>query len=104
MSEKQKVSREVEQALNHVKERFSNDIIIDSHVRMPNGWNTESNAYALNGLDLDTLIRALYIGYEVELTPEERILEYYQATQWVQEKDAITFVLETLNIKIKGVN
>ncbi|TQS00071.1 hypothetical protein [Paenibacillus ottowii] len=32
----------------------------------------------LNGMPLDKLIRALYIGYEVEQTMEEKLLELYR--------------------------
>jgi hypothetical protein len=33
--------------------------------------------YCLNDLPLDTLIRALYIGYEVELTEQEKLQEIW---------------------------
>ncbi|MFB5761056.1 hypothetical protein [Paenibacillus medicaginis] len=34
----------------------------------------------LNDMDLDTLIKAVYIGYEVELTVQERLKEAFDTT------------------------
>lgn len=44
--------------------------IVKAHVNSPNGWIFEENQ-ALNGMPLDTLIKALYVGYEEKKTPEE---------------------------------
>ena len=66
----------------------------------------------LNDMDLDTLIKALYIGYEVEQTPEEKVLEYYnkqdhqvslgeQYHQGVQSGIYTTLIL--LGITIEGI-
>ncbi len=112
--DKVQVSREISDALDYVTRRFNNEVIIDAHVRCPNGWNLDSNK-ALNGLDLDILIRALYIGYEVELTPEEKVLEYFNKykkkiidgtaspiDELVAQAIETTCIL--LNRKIEGVN
>lgn len=61
----------------------------------------------IEGMSLDTLIRALYIGYDIELTPEEKIL-----SNWEQRKDegyagykrGVLDTLNALNITIKGIN
>ena len=64
----------------------------------------------LNAIDLDTLIRALYIGYEVEQTPEDKVRDYYNShlrTDLSSDhytKKAIVVTLNLLNIKISGVN
>lgn len=85
------------------------------------GADWENESAPLNELSLDTLIRALYIGYEVEQTPEDSVLElykeaehhenenakerHYQNTQyWSGCKRGIRDTLNTLNIKIKGIN
>lgn len=100
------VSREVTEALNDRLAYDKPSEIIKISAR--NGWEERGvgNYGFLNcrHLDLDTLIKALYVGYEIGKTPEERIFEYYQDAQWVQMKDAIIFVLETLDVQIKGVN
>lgn len=65
----------------------------------------------LNRLDLDTIIRALYVGYEVESGPEEKVLEYYQSlytgrefsAEW-HKAVAITKTLDLLNVQIQGIN
>lgn len=61
--------------------------IIKTHVRMERyieigkvqGFTWGSNLTPLNTISLDILIIALYAGYEVHETPEERIKEYYKA-------------------------
>jgi hypothetical protein len=52
--------------------------IIAMHVENPEGWS--DGIYApLNGLPLRTVALALYAGYDVEETPEERIRAYYKS-------------------------
>lgn len=111
---KVQVSQDVADALDYVTSRFKKEVIINSHVKYPNGWE-DSRKAALNLLDLDILIRALYIGYEVEQPPEEKVLAYFNSyknkilngtatpiDQLVAEAIETTCIL--LNIKIKGVN
>jgi hypothetical protein len=67
--------------------------------------------------DLDSLLNGIVDGFEVEETPEERILESYHrkmasannpcASNWknaVGFADGIKFTLNELGIKIEGVN
>jgi hypothetical protein len=56
----------------------------------------------LNELDLDTVCRALYQGYEIEMDPEEKVLEYYLKNY--HAAPVIEEVLNILNVQIKGVN
>ncbi|WP_342557322.1 hypothetical protein [Lysinibacillus sp. FSL P4-0201] len=74
--DKVKVSRDVADALDHVTRTFSNEAIIYAHVTKPEGWLLDENQ-ALNRISLDMLIRALYIGYEVNETPVERFNYFY---------------------------
>jgi hypothetical protein len=77
------------------------------------------DGYPLTCLKNDDLIRALYIGYEVEQTPEERLVELFkqackeeechdyrrpQQQWWEGRRMGMIDTLNTLNIKIKGVN
>ncbi|AVK82431.1 hypothetical protein C3943_02155 [Lysinibacillus sp. B2A1] len=77
MSEKAKVSQEVANILDDLTRNFTKKVIIDAHVRNPNGWNMDDNK-ALNGLDLDILVRALYNGYTIEGNAQEQVLEWFK--------------------------
>ncbi|KAF6584971.1 hypothetical protein [Paenibacillus sp. EKM211P] len=56
--------------------RWTAESFIRNHAANPRQWIEPYNV--LNGVPLDTIIRALYIGYEVELTIEEKLLEIYR--------------------------
>lgn len=64
----------------------------------------------IDSLSLDELARALYVGYEIEKTQEERyedVREAYRnaiALENYDERHAIEFTLDLLGIKIEGVN
>jgi hypothetical protein len=74
--EKAKLTKEQAEALELAKETWSKDIIVCLHVeRNANDWH---KCKGLNGMILDTLIRALYIGYEVEQTEQEKIQEIWK--------------------------
>jgi hypothetical protein len=66
------------------------------------------DGYPLTCLKNDDLIRALYIGYEVEQTPEDIIAQLYRLPPFTHSigayRNGIEDTLNTLNIKIKGVN
>jgi hypothetical protein len=62
-------------------------------------------------MSVDTLIRALYVGYEIEPSPEEKINNWYQNLTNITSgtyadgvKEGIRGTLDFLNIKLKGVN
>lgn len=102
------LSKEQAEALKDVlktKELKTN--VVTGHLDV-NNWRSDWSP--LNDLSLDTLIRALYIGYEVEKTPEAIIWEEYQYQRDPNEAandsfaDGMKFVIDTLNIKIKGIN
>ncbi|MBU8597307.1 hypothetical protein KM908_14270 [Alkalihalobacillus clausii] len=60
----------------------------------------------IDSLSLDELARALYVGYEVEKTQEERYEDvmgvYMDASDW--DRSVIELTLDLLGIKIEGVN
>lgn len=72
----------------------------------------------LDTIPLDTLIRALYIGYEMEQTAEEKVLEAWVNHDWnvprheKEHHDAyysgfrkgMKFTLDAYGIKVKGIN
>jgi len=94
MAEKVKVSREVAELATKFEHRHSSLGVMEEII-CADGYDESQKTQAIN---------AFLNGYEVEKTPEERIFDYYQVAQWVQMKDAIIFVLEALDIKIKGIN
>jgi hypothetical protein len=59
----------------------------------------------LNDLDLDTVCSALYVGYEIEPGPEEKILSFYEANaKNCHIEFAVRQTLKLLNIQIPGIN
>ena len=76
-------------------------------------WKGDNYKY-LNELSLEDMAIALYVGYEVEETPEEKILIKYEEFKEYQElrlddfEDGfcvgIEFCLDALGIEIKGIN
>ena len=116
MAEKLKVSREVADALNHMPVGLSTSEILKLHANNPYGWYNESKP--LMDLKLEELATALIVGYEVEMTPHERIAyEYnYHQERAKEEKSGrekwvgkgyvrgVQRTLKNLNITVKGVN
>jgi hypothetical protein len=111
--EKVKVSKDQEESIRNATRDYANvATIVRSKSR---GEVFPSDYDQLNQLDLDTLIRALYIGYEVEQTPEDKVREFFKE-HWdklvdlVDQQEAKTIcvtiykTLDLLGIKIEGVN
>jgi hypothetical protein len=67
------VSREVAEAINYALNVAKPEDVIGWFVK---GYWHASEVAVLDSLPLDTLIRALYIGYEVKKSPEHRLLTY----------------------------
>lgn len=57
-------------------QHWTMEAFVRSHVAEPHQWKKPCDV--LNGMPLDTLIRAFYVGYEVEQTIEEKLLEMYR--------------------------
>lgn len=85
--------------------------IVKQHAEDSSGW--ANDCQGLNGMDLDVLIRAIYIGYE-ELTVEEQLHNAYIKPDDEDTKDDIFYneafndgfraVLNIIGMKIKGIN
>ncbi|SDM18224.1 hypothetical protein [Bacillus sp. OK048] len=108
--EKVMISKEEAAALESALEVNGGDRANVSQYHGVNGLWTDKRE-ALNNIDLETLNVALYVGYEIEPGPEDKILEYYHSldtsrefsSEW-QMSLAVTKTLNLLNIKIKGIN
>ncbi|MFJ5713157.1 hypothetical protein [Neobacillus sp. NPDC093127] len=73
------------------------------HWHAQNLW--DGNRAPLNDLDLDTVCKALYVGYEIEEGPEEKIKAVYDANNHLPSLQfGIRYTLKTLNVQIKGIN
>lgn len=116
---KVKLPKEVAKAVEHVKESQSDrEQIIKFHC---SDFVWTGLCEPLNHTKLDTLIRALYIGYEVEETPEEKVRELYENAKIAEKKcreradgmevnfyqgkmEGMKQTLDAYGYKIKGVN
>lgn len=74
MSEKVKLPKEVCYALDYVKHQYDYLTILN---RSHNGHWMEKSLRTLNDVKSDTLMKALVLGYEPELSVEEQIKELY---------------------------
>lgn len=108
--EKVMISKEEAEALESALEISGGDRANVSQYHGVQGLWTEKRE-ALNDIDLETLNVALYVGYEVEKDPEEKVIEFYQSLDTSREFSAdwhisiaVTKTLDLLNIKIKGIN
>ncbi|MFS8215660.1 hypothetical protein [Paenibacillus sp. S29] len=63
--------------LENLREHHSKRDIVAIAINDPG--STAHVKGGINSIDHDTLIRALYVGYEVEQTVEEKLLEAYRA-------------------------
>jgi hypothetical protein len=91
--------------VNAVDHCGNKTIVIENHIN--NIWT--GNRKPLNDLSLETVIMALYIGYELEPTPEEKIKSYFKELQdssfvSKQEAEGVLRTMALLKIKIEGVN
>lgn len=62
--------------LENLRENYSKRDIVAIAINDPG--STAHVKGGINSIDHDTLIRALYIGYEIELTVEEKLLQQYE--------------------------
>lgn len=121
--EKLKVTKEVARALDSYKKV---GLTVEDFARFRGNWTGDIKA--VRSLTVDDLARALYVGYEVEKTPEElrdiahgKIRDYYNKIErdekWADLVDdydrswqrfymrqSIREVLRILDVKIDGIN
>lgn len=99
-----------------LKSGWSKQEILLKFLKFPVEGDEYTKAYCgFMNMEFDELATILYAGYEVEETPEEKVLKMYQeAKTFVRRKiytdynqgtvDAIEMVLRTLKIEIEGVH
>jgi hypothetical protein len=54
--------------------------------------------------DFEILLSALVNGYEVEVTPEGQVKEYFDALDCLSSKQAVKETLTFFGIKVDGIN
>ncbi|ATF13546.1 hypothetical protein A616_16650 [Brevibacillus brevis X23] len=103
-------------SLEYVVSRHAQQDILMTHGNNPKGWLDKASG--LNDMSFNDLAKALIIGYEVELQPEDKLIEVYNKylndglQQWhpiAQERhhlicQGINIAVDTLGLKIKGIN
>lgn len=106
------LSKQAAEAVEYVK-REGYDYATIMKIQITNGWDRKETT-PLNELSLKQLSTALIVGYEIEKTPHEVITLKYNTSQddYVYNQcpyskgvaDGIEFTINTLGVKIKGVN
>ena len=105
MGEKVKVSREVAEAIESAFEVSNKEQVLEDHARSGMWQNKEF--LPLNNLSLLEMAAIVINGYEIEETPEEKFLRVYKMQLDINRldfADGMKYALETLGIKIKGIN
>lgn len=121
------VTKEVAEAIEDVRELFSDTAIIAiiENDRGNTAYGTKMStlvrfARQAEG-NIDLIMRALVLGYTVEKSPEEKVREYYDrcrakhaevvkcdltnaAKHWSGQMVGASITLDILGIKIEGVN
>lgn len=108
------VSKEVANAFEYLKEirnYTSDNDLLTEHAEAIATKDWYDSLEPLNKLDLITFSKMLIEGYEVEQTPGEKVAELFKAKfgdGWGNYQDGVRYgirkTLDTLNIKIPGVN
>lgn len=119
------VTKEVAEAIEYLRKQFSEyqdgaTFIADhaeAYLSVADRW--EGKAEPLNDVGIVTFARAVLNGYEVVITPEEKVREYYEGLKLAEDKAerhcrsgsqhrqgwiSVTETLNILGIKIRGVN
>ena len=112
---KVKLPKEVAEAIETLR---SHDFNVTNHDILFIYAESYNNGYPalvkFNQSHFDVLLQALVNGYEVEETPKDKVREQYNSPKHFYDADndtdisvyrkGIKFALDTLNIKIEGVN
>lgn len=119
--EKAKLTKAQAEALENMKKNIGSVAIIKARCRMPDGKVDNSEYAEVFTIPLDSLIFALFNddGYDIERTPEEKVLLEYQSAMKTANSSTIyssvysanrnyaagiKFALCTLGIQIEGIN
>lgn len=121
MSEMKKpeITKEQAEAIEFLRNYYTNGQILDQFIMNGIGNILGHDCGSLSDLEPIELASALINGYEIVMTPEEKIRDYYESNYVKHEKSkpfsgevhyttgvsqGIKRTLEHLGIKIEGVN
>jgi hypothetical protein len=109
--EKVILTKEQAIALDMAREDLFASEVVATHARL---LNDDNDSWAgrfepLNRLNLDEVIRALYVGCEIEKSPEEQIKDFYTKAPLNDRADygtryGVRQTLQMLGIEIEGIN
>ena len=97
-----------------LENNFTKEIVLKTHVSVhlkdDGKWKGDNYQY-LNQLSIEQMAIALYVGYELEKTKEEIILETYEYCNGFNDEKLRNFykrgiydLLNILDMKVKGIN
>lgn len=98
--DKVKITQEQADEIVDAKQKYENILILEM-------YEIAGKMHYCDNLDRDTFIRAVYIGYEVEDTPEDKVWNYYkELLKNCDEKGymAVRTVLKLLGKEIRGID
>lgn len=112
---KAKLTKQQIEDLNYLKnEIWSEERIVEFHAKNNKGWSNDYNS--LNSVSLDEMIKALYVGYDLIQTPEEKLKECYeQVLDWSMKpypienfepvffRAGIMTALKIMEMKVEGI-
>lgn len=106
--EKVIVSKEVAEAIEHAKRTC----VVSALIRFADGESGFLHPKMIllrKELDREALLHAIFYGYQVEQTPEEKLREFYESfnaeiMEHVYARTAIRSTLALLGITIEGIN
>lgn len=115
------VSKEVAEAIEYLRNNIGYNFSDFMKVKTQGGWTTTIESMSLNDVPIETLAKALIDGYEIEMSPEEKVREYYdrcrenariadnnerydQAEYLNAQALGTSITLDILGIKIEGIN
>jgi hypothetical protein len=111
--ERPELTKEQDVALQHALQGMAAHDVVRVHIlNVENGEAWSKERKALDELSIDKLNRAIYVGYTVQKTPEDKVRDWYFRIKEATNGDdlhqvklnAIECTLNTLGLKIKGVN
>jgi len=103
--EKVKVEKEIFEALKFWEERNRNSLEDVLYIRQHQSGFISQKLAPINNLSIEDLCKCFIIGYELEQTPEEKVLNYYiEKCEGSYSGQCIKDILNILQIKIEGIN
>ncbi|VXC07410.1 conserved hypothetical protein [Bacillus sp. 349Y] len=100
--EKVTLPKDVAEAIEDYLSEYDKARLIKAH-STPGRWSADVRE-EINKIDVMTLAAALVNGYEVEVTPEEKVKEHFDGLDLFSSQCAVIETLNILGIKIEGIN